>query len=78
MSKHTPGPWIAAEVILRVNTHEALVSSLSTLVTLLNKDKDGSYFLCEEASEYVDEANALLASLSTKPTEIIEPGSKYE
>lgn len=54
---------VAEEIALRCNVHDDLVASLSTLLTMLNRDKDGGYFLCEEAAGYVDEARDVLARL---------------
>ena len=39
---------------------EKLAAALSELLSTMNQDKDGSYFLCEEASHLVDDAWDLL------------------
>lgn len=39
---------------------ETYRNALADLLLVINRDKDGSFFICAEAAEYIERAKALL------------------
>jgi len=45
-----------------------LLAALRNLLSLLNEDKDGDYFICQEGAEYIHAAQELAQELMAKHT----------
>jgi len=50
----------AAHIVHCVNAHDALVAALEGLLSVLNPDDDGDWFICAEAGSAIDAANAAI------------------
>jgi hypothetical protein len=46
-----------------MNERNALKGALATLLYVINPDKDGSFFICEEATDFINEARKLVEAV---------------